>query len=255
MNDIQLERPEHEIPINQVGVRNLSYPIRVLDKTNEFQNTIADVTMLVDLPKQYRGTHMSRFIEILNKYKGEFAYKEVRPLLEELKVIFDAQCAHLSLSFPYFIEKAAPVSGAKSFLEYTAFFNSTLNDVFHFELGVKVPVSILCPCSKEISDFGAHNQRAEITIVIEFSDFVWIEELVEIAESSASSPLYTLLKRTDEKFVTEHAYDNPCFVEDVVRRVAQKLLDDSRIKKFRVETISFESIHNHNAFALLEMTK
>ncbi len=255
MNDVQKERPVHEIPINQVGIKGLRYPIRVLDRTRGFQDTVAEITMLVDLPAHYRGTHMSRFVEILNKYKSEIAYKELKPILEDMRRTFEAECAHISMEFPYFIEKKAPVTGTPSLMEYTAFFEARLAEDYQFVLGVKVPVLTLCPCSKEISDYGAHNQRAYITIQVVFSEFVWLEELIEVAESCASSPVYSLLKRPDEKYVTEHAYDNPYFVEDVVRAVVSKLKNDNRILWAKVSAESMESIHNHNAYAMIEFTR
>jgi len=255
MVDIQTERPQHEIPIDSAGIKGLRYPIRVLDRENEYQHTVAEVAMFVDLPKHYRGTHMSRFVEILNKYRGEIAYKELRPILSEMKKSFDARSAHLSMRFPYFISKAAPATGEKALMEYTAFFDASLSDKFCFELGVCVPITTLCPCSKEISERGAHNQRAVVTIRVRMSEFVWLEELIEFAEQSASAPVFALLKRPDEKFVTELAFDNPRFVEDVVRNIAQKLGDDSRIIYFRVEAESAESIHNHCAYAMLERDK
>ncbi len=255
MVDVQQERPQYEMPVNMVGIRGLKYPIRVLDRANEFQETVAEISMFVDLPKQFRGTHMSRFVEVLNKYRGEIAYKELRPLLAEMKKSFQAQCAHLSMRFPYFIMKNAPVTESPSLMGYTAFFESRLRENFEFELGVLVPVSTVCPCSKEISERGAHNQRTNITIKARFCEFVWLEELIEYAENSASSPVYSMLKRPDEKYITETAYDNPRFVEDVVRAVSQQLIDDKRITYFKVEAESAESIHNHNAYAMIEKQK
>ena len=255
MKDVQSQRPDQEIKINMVGIKSLKYPIKILDRTNKYQDTVATVSMFVDLPEKYRGTHMSRFVEILNKYRGEIAYKELKPVLMEMKEIFSASCAHLSMRFPYFILKRAPVSGEESLLEYTGFFEAWYSDSYKFVLGASVPVTLVCPCSKEISDRGAHNQRAIITIKVEYKEFVWLEELIEIAEQSASSPVYSLLKRPDEKFVTEKAYDNPKFVEDVVRDIARRLLDDSRITYFKVEAESSESIHNHNAYAMIERVK
>lgn len=255
MNDVQYQEPQNKIPINRVGIKDLSYPIKVLDRRNEFQHTVAKISMFVDLPEKFRGTHMSRFIEILNKYEGEIAYKELRPILEEMIKIFDARCAHLSMKFPYFIEKNAPATRTPSLMKYDAFFDAKLSDTYEFELGVKVPALTLCPCSKEISERGAHNQRAYITITVRFSEFVWLEELIEIAEKSASSPVYSLLKRPDEKLITERSYDNPKFVEDVVRDAAKMLADDNRITYAKIEAESFESIHNHNAYAMIELKK
>lgn len=252
MIDIQKQKPSHELPINMVGICDLRYPIRVLDHRDKYQNTVATFSMFVDLPHNYRGTHMSRFIEILNRYSSEIAYNDLDSILMDMKRIFDANSAQLLIKFPYFILRNAPVSDAKSFSEYKAFFDAKLSNSYMFELGVEVPVTLVCPCSKEISDRGAHNQRAQVTIRVRYSEFVWLEELIEIAESSASAPIFSLLKRSDEKYVTELSYDNPKFVEDVAREIAQKLLDDERITYFKIEVKSYESIHNHNAYAMLE---
>lgn len=254
MIDVQNEKPGFEYPINMVGIRKLMYPIRVLDRQNGHQLTVAEISMFVDLPKNFRGTHMSRFVEILNKFRCQMTYEEVRLILIDMKESFDAESAHIYLDFPYFIEKSAPITNSKGLLEYKAFFRASLDGGFTFELGVMVPITTLCPCSKEISERGAHNQRAIVKICIKFNEFVWIEELIECAESSASAQVYPILKRPDEKFVTEMAYDNPRFVEDIVREVAKKLLGDKRILSFKVEAESAESIHNHNAYAMIERT-
>lgn len=252
MVDIQQERPEYEFPVNMVGIRGLMYPIRVLDRANGHQDTIADISMFVNLPRHLRGTHMSRFVEILNDYHGDIAYKELRPILARMKKVFYAQSAHLSMKFPYFIQKQAPITNSAAMMQYDAFFEAKLSEKFKFELGVSVPVATLCPCSREISEHGAHNQRAIVTVRVRFKEFVWIEELIEYAETSASAPLYSILKRPDEKYITELAYDNPRFVEDVVRELAQKLSDDERITHFKVEAESAESIHNHSAYAMIK---
>lgn len=253
MKDVQKESPRHKLPINMAGIKGLRYPIRVLDRKNRHQDTVALVNMFVDLPRHYRGTHMSRFVEILNKYRGEITYKKLRPILESMKRAFSAKCAHLSMEFPYFVEKRSPKSKILSLMEYTAFFEASMeNGDFFFELGVVVPITTLCPCSREISDCGAHNQRAYVTIRVSMSKFVWIEELIELAENSASAPVFSILKRPDEKIITEQAYQNPRFVEDVARHIANELILDGRIGKFRVEVESIESIHNHNAYAMIE---
>ncbi len=251
MHDVQMEKPAHQIPITMVGIKGLRYPIRVLDRAGGFQHTVAEVSMFVDLPEHLRGTHMSRFVEILNKYHGEIAYQHLRPILQEMKDVFGAQSAHLSMRFPYFVRREAPVTRSGMLMEYTAFFEARLAREFEFDLGVSVPVATVCPCSREISDRGAHNQRAVVTIKARMKKFVWLEELIELAERSGSSPVYAILKRPDEKFVTEHGYDNPRFVEDVVREVAQALMSDPRIASFTVEAESAESIHNHNAYAMI----
>ncbi len=198
---------------------------------------------------------MSRFVEILSKFRSEMTYNEIQHILIDMKESFNAESAHINLLFPYFMEKSAPVTNSTGLLEYKAFFRASLDGAFTFELGVIVPINTLCPCSKEISGRGAHNQRATVNICVKFDEFVWIEELIEYAESSASAQVYPILKRPDEKFVTETAYDNPRFVEDVVREIAKKLLADKRITSFKVEAESAESIHNHNAYAMIEKTK
>ncbi len=254
--DIQRLSDHRKIDIDKVGVKDIHYPIVVRDKRGGYQHTVARVDMFVNLPHHFKGTHMSRFIQILNKYRKDIAVKNLSKILEEMKVSLEAESAHIYIEFPYFIEKKAPVSGEPSLMEYICNFIGESNEKGEaFTFGVKVPVMTLCPCSKEISDFGAHNQRGIITLRVRFRKFMWIEDLVEIAESCASSPVYTLLKRADEKFVTEHAYQNPAFVEDVVRCVAEKLLKRDEIVWFSVEAENFESIHNHNAYAYIERSK
>lgn len=252
MKDMQAEPDFRRIDIDKVGVKDISYPIVVLDKVNEFQHTIAMVNMYVDLPHQFKGTHMSRFVEILNEYRGEVTIKNFPDILCEMKSRFEAGTAHLEVEFPYFIEKAAPVSKLKGLMEYKCKYTGSLSDELDIQIEVRVPVSTLCPCSKEISERGAHNQRGEVKVAVRFDDFVWIEDIIETVEKSASSPVYSLLKRVDEKFVTEQAYDNPKFVEDVVRDVAVNIGKMSEIKWFRVEVENWESIHNHSAYAYLE---
>jgi GTP cyclohydrolase IB len=248
--DVQKSKPVHLLPINRVGIQDLSYPVVVFDKRNERQHTIGKITMSVDLPAHWRGTHMSRFIEIINRYRGEITKKQIRAILDKALVQFEATAAHIKIEFPYFIEKTAPVSGEKSLLEYSATFDGELDpNGFRFRLGARVPAQTLCPCSKEISERGAHNQRASIEISVLCDGFVWIEELIEIAENAASSPVYSLLKREDEKEITERAFDNPKFVEDVVRGVASELGSRQDILDYTVRAISDESIHNHCAFA------
>jgi GTP cyclohydrolase I len=250
MPDVQKHKPVHPLPINRVGIQNLSYPIVVFDRRNERQHTTGKITMSVDLPSHWRGTHMSRFVEIINRYRGEITHKQIRAILEKALEQFDATASHITIEFPYFLEKEAPVSGEKSLMEYIATFDGELDpDGFRFRIGTRVPAQTLCPCSKEISARGAHNQRAYIEISVLCDGFIWLEELIEIAENAASAPVYSLLKREDEKAITEKAFDNPKFVEDVVRNVASELESRKDVAEYTVRAISDESIHNHCAFA------
>jgi len=256
MPDLQQSRDHRKIPIRKVGVKNISYPIVVQDKHRTLQHTVATVDMYVDLPHHFKGTHMSRFVEILNRYREQMALDRLEDILQEMRQKLGAETAHLRVEFPYFIDKAAPVSKARSLMEYTCEFDACLSgDQLDFVLGVKVPVTSLCPCSKELSRFGAHNQRSIMTVKVRYKDFIWIEDLVELIEQCGSSPLYALLKRADEKYVTEKAYDNPKFVEDIVRDVAKALIADSNITWFSVSAENFESIHNHSAYAYIEHSR
>ena len=251
--DIQSERDTRQIEIQKVGVKNIKYPILVLDKKKEQQHTVASVNMYVDLPHHFKGTHMSRFIEVLNQYHGEISVHNFGEIMDAMREKLDAESAHLEVEFPYFIEKLAPVSKEKGLVEYScAFSGSSGNGHKDFIVTVNVPVTSLCPCSKEISERGAHNQRSIITVNFRFTKFIWIEDVIEIVESCASSQVYSLLKRPDEKFVTEAAYDNPRFVEDLVREVYLKLDGREEITWFSVEAENFESIHNHSAYAYVE---
>jgi len=249
MNDIQREAAEHEIDLDKVGVKGVKYPIVVMDKRNEHQHTVASISMYVDLPRHFRGTHMSRFIEILDTYSESFSFHNISPILSEMREKLDAKSAHLEIAFPYFIEKIAPVSGQKSLMVYDCKFIASQDEHDDFILEVNIPVMSLCPCSKEISDRGAHNQRSIVTVRVKSMGLVWIEDLVKLVEGSASSDLYALLKREDEKFITEKAYDNPRFAEDMVRQIAVELEKIPQIIWFSVETENYESIHNHNAYA------
>ena len=255
MVDVQSQPDSRKIPIDRVGVKNLSYPITILDRANKIQHTVASINMYVNLPHRFRGTHMSRFVEILNAHHREIHIDTIGEILRQMKDKLHAEEAHMEIHFPYFIEKAAPVSRARSLMEYRCGYIGTLGEAEDFILGVDVPVTTLCPCSRELSDRGAHNQRSVIRCRVRYKDFIWIEELIELVENSASSPLYALLKRNDEKAVTERAYDNPMFVEDVVREMAKKLNIDSRITWFSVESENFESIHKHSAYASITREK
>jgi len=255
MRDVQKEPPPRKIPIDKVGVEDVTYPIRVMDKENGFQNTVARIKMSVDLPHNFRGTHMSRFIEVLNKHLNNITLHNLENILDDIRRELDAETSHIEIEFPYFIRKKAPISGMESFMNYRCKFIASKDDKFDFILEVNVPVHTLCPCSKEISNRGAHNQRALVSVQVRMKKLVWIEEIVEMVEGSASAPLYALLKREDERYITEHAYDNPRFVEDVVREVAVNLDRDDRIIWYFINVKSFESIHNHNAFACLKKDK
>lgn len=255
MKDIQSQSANHIVDLDKVGVRNVTYPITVMDQKKDWQETVARISMSVDLPHQFRGTHMSRFIEILNYHRGKITTRSIDEMLQQMRQRFQARCAHIEIAFPYFIEKSAPVSGERSLMEYSAAFIASNCGKSDFVLKVAVSVLTLCPCSKEISKYGAHNQRNDVTVQVRMNKLVWIEEIVQMVEDSASSEIFALLKRSDEKYVTEHAYDNPRFVEDIVREVATRLRDDPRIDWFSVLSESHESIHNHDAFAFKEQDK
>jgi GTP cyclohydrolase I len=252
MRDMQREPDTRNIAIDKVGVKDIHYPIIVMDKSKVQQHTVARINMYVDLPHHFKGTHMSRFIEILNQYRGEITIRNMGHILQEMKDRLEATCAHMELEFPYFIEKAAPVSKARGLMEYQCRLRGTLGQTKDFILGVTVPVTSLCPCSREISERGAHNQRSAVKVDIRTGKFIWIEDLIDWVEACGSAPVYSLLKREDEKFVTEQAFDNPMFVEDMVRAVTEKLKSVPEIHWFKVECENFESIHNHSAYAMVE---
>ncbi len=249
--DIQNQPDSRNITIDKVGVKGVRYPIVVEDRTSGVQHSVADLNIYVELPHHKRGTHMSRFIEILNRYHKEAFIGKLDVFLSELKKTMKAEAAYVDISFPYFVKKHAPVSKIASLLSYDCIFNASLKDSFKLWIGVVVPVTTLCPCSKEISEYGAHNQRSQISIRVCYNEFVWLEELITLAEKHASCEIYPLLKRTDEKYVTEKAYNNPKFVEDIVRGITEELKADKRITAFHVESENFESIHNHNAYAMI----
>ena len=251
LRDIQSEPDTRNIPINKVGVKDISYPIVVLDKADGRQHTVANVNMYVDLPHNFRGTHMSRFIEILNKFRDGISTLKIREILDDMKELLMAQRAHFEIEFPYFITKKAPVSGQEAKMEYACkLAGDSMFDSYILE--VRIPVLSLCPCSKEISDYGAHNQRSTITIKIKAAERIWIEDIVKIGENSGSTEVFSILKREDEKFITEKAYRNPMFVEDMVRSAAEKLMGLKGILWFSVESENMESIHNHSAYAMIE---
>ena len=283
MIDIQSTQDTREVPLQKVGVKNVRYPIQVLDKNHKVQSTTGTVNLFVNLPHNFKGTHMSRFIEVFHKHHNDISMNNFLEMLEEIRAKLDAERAFGRITFPYFIEKSAPVSKSAGLMEYTCSYEgevSLRNDEgeglppgvqaslsptppsagsnaarnARFFISIKVPIATLCPCSKAISDYGAHNQRGFVKVKVLYSKFFWIEDVISMIEECASTPLYSVLKRQDEKFVTEHAYDNPRFVEDVVREVylGLKKMD---FKWFTVEAETEESIHFHNAYACAEYTE
>jgi GTP cyclohydrolase I len=255
VEDVQARADTRALPINRVGIKDITHPVRVKDRSVGEQHTIATFNMYVSLPHNFKGTHMSRFVEILHGER-EISVESFRGMLSSMTQRLEADTGHIEMSFPFFVMKKAPVSGVESLMDYRA---TLIGEHRHgnTELWIKVtvPVTSLCPCSKRISEYGAHNQRSHVTITAQVSRHMWIEELIEIAESEASCELYGILKRPDEKFVTERAYDNPKFVEDLVRDVAVRLNRDERVAAYVVEAENFESIHNHSAYARIERDK
>lgn len=258
--DIQKTKDRRGVPIDKVGICDLSFPITVLDRQNQRQQTVATISMSVSLPHHFKGTHMSRFLEILSRHQGEVTMRTLPELLHDLKNHLESEAAHIEVEFPYFLTRAAPVTGAQAPMDYRCTFIAESNGkTDDFLLRVRVPVTTLCPCSKEISDYGAHNQRGLVTLTVRprrkngLWELIWIEELIDIAEKSASAPVYPLLKRPDERHVTMQAFDHPVFVEDVVRNAARLLKKDKRITWFEARAVNHESIHNHNAYACVSM--
>jgi GTP cyclohydrolase I len=253
LHDKQSEPDDRELRIDKVGVRGLRFPIQIRDKAHAYQNTIATIGLFVDLPKEFKGTHMSRFLEVLNAHGSMVHVDNINEILFAMQKKFQAGTSHLDMEFPYFLTKKAPVSGLESVMDYTARFNATAcGREVDFVLTVKAQVTTLCPCSKAISAYGAHNQRGEVTVQLRFAKPIWIEDVIAMIESSASAELFSLLKREDEKAVTERAYENPVFVEDLVRNVVVKLNAHPDVTWYKVEAENFESIHNHNAYASIE---
>jgi len=256
MPDIQGSKDTRHIAIDKVGIKDIRYPVRVRERLGGEQHTIANFNMYVQLPHNFKGTHMSRFVEILNEHEYEITLESFKRMLIEMIKRLEAKSGHIEMTFTYFIKKSAPVSGVKSLLDYEITFIGEITDkVPSITLKVVVPVASLCPCSKEISDYGAHNQRSHVTVTVKPKGFLWVEDVIDLVEKQASCELYGLLKRPDEKHVTEHAYENPKFVEDMVRDVAAQLNKDSRVISYIVESENFESIHNHSAYALIESDK
>lgn len=261
MVDVQGSADTRRIAINKVGIKSIRHPVKIAERPHSgaapgVQHTVATFNMTVGLPQEFKGTHMSRFVEILNAHEKEISVESFHVMLREMVDRLGAQEGHIEMKFPYFINKSAPVSGVKSLMDYEVTFIGEISEgKTRFRMQVLVPVTSLCPCSKQISDYGAHNQRSHVTVTAQTAAFVWIEEMVELVERQASCELYGLLKRPDEKLVTERAYDNPKFVEDLVRDVAGGLDRDPRISAYRVECENFESIHNHSAWASISRDK
>jgi GTP cyclohydrolase I len=256
IEDVQGHADTREIPINKVGIKDIFHPVRVKDRSAGEQHTVANFNMYVSLPQHFKGTHMSRFVEILNQHEREISVDSFGQMLEEMTTRLDATSGHIEMSFPYFVMKKAPVSGVESLMNYQAsIFGERRDGKSSVWLKVVVAATSLCPCSKKISDYGAHNQRSHMTISARIDRHMWLEELIDLAESQASCEVYGILKRSDEKYVTERAYDNPKFVEDLVRDVAVALNADARVRAYVVEAENFESIHNHSAYALVEYDK
>lgn len=254
--DVQSSLDTRRIAIDKVGIKNIRHPVRVRDRSQGEQHTIAYFNMYVELPHNFKGTHMSRFVEILTQHRPEISVESFADMLREMRTRLEAQRGHIEMSFPYFVSKTAPISGVQSLMDYeVTFIGEVTGDDVVTTIKVVVPVTSLCPCSKKISERGAHNQRSHVTVTVRPNRFVWVEDLIDLVEKQASCELYGLLKRPDEKYVTERAYDNPKFVEDMVRDIAAQFNADDRIDAYVVESENFESIHNHSAYALVQRDK
>jgi GTP cyclohydrolase I len=254
--DVQATPDTRRLPIDKVGIKDIRHPVLVKDRSQGVQHTIANFNMYVHLPHNFKGTHMSRFVAILNSHDMELSVESFRDMLAEMAERLEARTGHIEMAFPYFINKSAPVTGVQALMDYQVTFLGEIRDGrYTMTMKVVVPVTSLCPCSKEISQYGAHNQRSHVTLTVRTNTFVWIEDLIDLVEKQASCELYGLLKRPDEKHVTERAYENPKFVEDMVRDVAAVLNNDPRIDAYVVESENFESIHNHSAYAMIERDK
>ena len=258
MKDIQNSKDTRGIEIQKVGIKDLELPLIIQRKDSDNQVVWANAKASVSLPAHYKGTHMSRFVEVLNEWKQKnLLGVEIQGCITDIVKKLSAKSGYLKFDFKYFIDKKSPVTGIEAPMCYNCSFEGILNDYdtedeeYEFILGVKVPVTTLCPCSKEISKYGAHNQRAIVSVKVKYDDdaHIWIEDLIDMIENCSSCGLYSLLKREDEKFVTEHAYDNPKFVEDVLRDVVLNLRNNPVVDRFEVECESIESIHNHSAWA------
>lgn len=256
IEDVQARSDSRRIPINKVGIKDIFHPVRVKDRSGGEQHTIANFNMYVALPHNFKGTHMSRFVELLHGNEREISVESFRDILTEMTKRLDARSGHIEMSFPYFVMKKAPVSGVESLMDYKAALIGEIHDgKSQLWLQVLVAATSLCPCSKQISRYGAHNQRSHITIKARVEGHMWLEELIDIAEQEASCEVFGILKRADEKYVTERAYENPKFVEDLVRDIAVRCNQEPRIREYVIEAENFESIHNHSAYALVERNK
>ena len=254
--DVQASADTRRIAIDKVGIKDIRHPVRVRDRSDGEQHTVATFNMYVYLPHNFKGTHMSRFVQILNKHEKEIGVESFKEMLTEMAERLESEMGHIEMRFPYFVNKKAPISGVQSLLDYDVTFSGEISKgTPRMFIKVVVPVTSLCPCSKEISAYGAHNQRSHVTVQVRTRGFIWLEEIIDLVEKEASCELYGLLKRPDEKYVTERAYNNPKFVEDMVRDVAVRLNADDRIDAYIVESENFESIHNHSAYALIERDK
>lgn len=252
IEDVQNIADKRHIAIDKVGIKDIQHPIKVSDRTSGEQHTIANFNMYVNLPHHFKGTHMSRFVEILNQHEREITVKSFREMLSEMTERLQAESGYIEMDFPYFVNKEAPISKVKSLMDYqVSFIGEITGNETAVTVKVVVPVTSLCPCSKKISDYGAHNQRSHVTVTVRSNTFIWVEDIIDMVEDEASCEIFGLLKRPDEKVVTERAYDNPKFVEDMVRDIAARLNDDERISAYIVESENFESIHNHSAYALI----
>ena len=254
--DTQGLEDTRNLPINKVGIKDILHPMIIKQRSGKEQTTVANFNMYVNLPHNLKGTHMSRFVHILNNHEDHITVDTFKTMITEMLVLLEAESGHVEMQFPYFINKTAPASKVKSLLDYTVTFIGEIEKgVSNLKVKVLVPVTSLCPCSKKISAYGAHNQRSHVTVTVSIKDFIWIEEIIDIVEKEASSELYALLKRPDEKHVTELAYDNPKFVEDMVRDIAGHFTNDDRVSEYTVESENFESIHNHSAYAQIHQIK
>jgi len=255
LTDVQSQADHREIPLQRVGIKDLHLPLQILEKAGSYQSVLAVITLSVDLPRHFRGTHMSRFVEICSAWsRRSFSSNEMQVLLDDTRQALNAQSSRILVGFKYFINRRAPVSGGESCLDYNCEFEGELGPAgYQFTLGVEVPIHTLCPCSKELAGYGAHNQRGYLRARIRSGDeLIWIEDVVELLEAQGSTPIYPLVKREDEKYLTEHAYDNPKFVEDVLRDSIIALRTLSAVTWFQLECEDLESIHNHSAFAFQE---
>ncbi len=258
LRDVHAEHDERKMALDRAGVKGLRYPICVLDRQRGQQHTIAEIDMSVSLPQKRKGAHMSRFVELLNRHRREIDIRKFRSLADELRRDLDARAAHVEVKFPYFLEKAAPVTKSVGLIDYSCTFSASVfaeKGNSDLSVAVEVPVTSLCPCSKAISKHGAHNQRSLISVRVWFKKFFWLEDLIALVEDAASCELYSLLKRPDEKFVTERAYERPRFVEDLVREAGTRLKADKNFTRWTVEAESFESIHAHSAYAAVSFGK